>query len=251
MLKISDAQMSFLGEQQKAAFLERVRDFAAARLKMQLAHTTLQALFARGTEYGLVSECEYAGYFIMRSPLGCRRPRRTPRRRRAYPPVPDDPRSDDAVAEDHCLLACAAQLGRRVMFTAVLSGAQQALLERLSAVATVRTFYLAGGTALALHLGHRRSVDFDFFRPESFDPAELIHSLNPVGTLAVQRAERDTLTVQITGVATSFFAYPHALLQAVVASPWSVSVAAVGDIAAMKRTRARGRSSESRIPPLL
>jgi predicted nucleotidyltransferase component of viral defense system len=129
------------------------------------------------------------------------------------------------------------------MFTAILSGAQQTLLERLSDVATVRTFYLAGGTALALHLGHRRSVDFDFFRSESFDPSELIRSLNPLGTLAVQRAERDTLTVQIAGVATSFFAYPHALLQPVLALPWSVSVAAVGDIAAMKLSAIAGRGS--------
>src|SRR3989338_8729539 len=29
-------------------------------------------------------------------------------------------------------------------------------------------FYLAGGTALALHLGHRTSVDFDFYTPEKF-----------------------------------------------------------------------------------
>jgi hypothetical protein len=94
------------------------------------------------------------------------------------------------------------------MFTAILSGAQQALLERLSTVATVRTFYLAGGTALALHLGHRRSVDFDFFRPESFDPAELcLRALDelkagrrvalpsaPMGRLEVRRVTSLSLT---------------------------------------------------------
>ncbi len=26
-----------------------------------------------------------------------------------------------------------------------------------------RSFYLAGGTAIALHIGHRHSIDFDFF----------------------------------------------------------------------------------------
>mgnify|MGYP000150302427 CR=1 FL=1 len=30
-------------------------------------------------------------------------------------------------------------------------------------------FYLAGGTALALQIGHRDSVDFDFFGPENID----------------------------------------------------------------------------------
>jgi len=28
-----------------------------------------------------------------------------------------------------------------------------------------REFYLVGGTAIALHLGHRRSIDFDLFKP--------------------------------------------------------------------------------------
>lgn len=129
------------------------------------------------------------------------------------------------------------------MFTAILSAAQQTLLERLSSVATVGTFYLAGGTGLALHLGHRRSVDFDFFRPESFDPAELMHGLAAAGSLAVRRSERDTLTVEINGVATSFFAYPHAIVQPLVPSPWSVSVAGVGDIAAMKVSAIAGRGS--------
>ena len=129
------------------------------------------------------------------------------------------------------------------MFTAILTTAQQALLERLSTIATVQTFYLAGGTALALHLGHRRSVDLDFFRAESFDPGELIRALDRGGTLAVRRAERDTLTVEINGVATSFFAYPHALVQPPAASPWSVRLAAVGDIAAMKLSAIAGRGS--------
>jgi hypothetical protein len=33
-------------------------------------------------------------------------------------------------------------------------------------------FYLAGGTALALHLGHRRSIDLGFFSMVYFDRAE-------------------------------------------------------------------------------
>ena len=31
-------------------------------------------------------------------------------------------------------------------------------------------FYLVGGTAIALHLGHRRSIDFDLFSDKAFDP---------------------------------------------------------------------------------
>mgnify|MGYP002511621548 CR=1 FL=1 len=35
------------------------------------------------------------------------------------------------------------------------------------------TFNLVGGTALALHLGHRKSIDLDFFTSESFDLEEV------------------------------------------------------------------------------
>lgn len=32
-----------------------------------------------------------------------------------------------------------------------------------------RSFYLVGGTAIALYLGHRRSIDFDLFSPKTFN----------------------------------------------------------------------------------
>ena len=56
------------------------------------------------------------------------------------------------------------------MFRHILTEAQQTLLELLSRIAEVRTFYLGGGTALALYLGHRRSEDFDFFRAKELVP---------------------------------------------------------------------------------
>lgn len=31
-----------------------------------------------------------------------------------------------------------------------------------------KSFYLVGGTAIALHLGHRQSIDFDLFNPKTF-----------------------------------------------------------------------------------
>ena len=39
-------------------------------------------------------------------------------------------------------------------------------------------FYLVGGPALALQLGHRESIDLDFFTPEVFDKAALLDTLN-------------------------------------------------------------------------
>jgi hypothetical protein len=45
-------------------------------------------------------------------------------------------------------------------------------------VGVPREFVLYGGTALALHLGHRTSIDFDFFGDRAFEPARLA-STNP------------------------------------------------------------------------
>ena len=52
-----------------------------------------------------------------------------------------------------------------------LPTAQRALWRELEA--TPDHFTLYGGTALALYLGHRTSVDFDFFSNATFDPDDL------------------------------------------------------------------------------
>jgi hypothetical protein len=54
----------------------------------------------------------------------------------------------------------------------ILPRAQRLLWDELAPMP--RSFILYGGTAVALHLGHRRSVDFDFFSPDPFDPAHLL-----------------------------------------------------------------------------
>jgi hypothetical protein len=50
--------------------------------------------------------------------------------------------------------------------------AQRAALSALKPAAE-RGFYLAGGTGPCLHLAHRRSIDLDLFRTESFDAADV------------------------------------------------------------------------------
>jgi len=54
----------------------------------------------------------------------------------------------------------------------VLPAAQQQIWNALAAASRLG-FVLYGGTAIALHLGHRRSIDFDFFRSEPLDKNQL------------------------------------------------------------------------------
>jgi len=45
----------------------------------------------------------------------------------------------------------------------ILPEQQKRLFNNLLKQDWIRSFYLAGGTALALHIGHRQSLEFDFF----------------------------------------------------------------------------------------
>jgi len=63
-----------------------------------------------------------------------------------------------------------------------LGRAQRAVLKRLGPICGERGFYLAGGTGLALQLGHRHSVDFDWFRGQPIeDPLRLASELQALG----------------------------------------------------------------------
>lgn len=96
-------------------------------------------------------------------------------------------------------------------------------------------FYLAGGTALALQIGHRTSLDFDFYTEKKFNPSELRRLLEKKfkEVILLQKAER-TLSVKINGVAVSFFQYPYPLISPEVKHQDFPPLASRGDIAAMK-----------------
>ena len=99
---------------------------------------------------------------------------------------------------------------------------------------TQRGFYLAGGTGLALQLAHRRSVDFDFYRREDFDPQRLHQALAArVREARLVRTGDGTLIVRLNGVECSGFRYAYPLLKPLVTNDY-LAVASLEDIAAMK-----------------
>ena len=118
----------------------------------------------------------------------------------------------------------------------VLALRQQRALARLGPWLTRRGFYLAGGTAVALHLGHRRSVDLDWFTSEDMsDPLALAQELREegIGFVTGQMAP-GTLHGSVGGVRVSLLEYRYPLLAAL--RPWQGGsrVAARADLAAMK-----------------
>jgi hypothetical protein len=86
------------------------------------------------------------------------------------------------------------------------------------ALAAFSAFYLAGGTALALQIGHRVSVDFDFFSPEPI-PRNLLNTVKRVfegSALQVLINNTDELTVLVDGVKVTFLSYPFTILSPLV-----------------------------------
>jgi len=70
-------------------------------------------------------------------------------------------------------------------------------------------WYLAGGTALALQVGHRTSVDLDFFRTDAdFDTAVLERDLAATHQWKTTLSERATLYGELAGAKMSFIGYP-------------------------------------------
>lgn len=96
-------------------------------------------------------------------------------------------------------------------------------------------WYLAGGTALALQVGHRRSVDLDFFTKHSrFDNVDLLIRLSAGGNLETELSKDNTIFTKLLGAKISFIAYPFFLPKQDYVTYGAVKILSPIDIAVMK-----------------
>jgi hypothetical protein len=114
-------------------------------------------------------------------------------------------------------------------------------------VTAKESFYLAGGAALALQLGHRRSVDFDWFRkPPMGDPLKVARALTRAGgDFQVKTSVAGTLHGALSGVKMSFLEYPYKMLEKPIL--WrevGCSLASLPDIACMKLSAIADRGAK-------
>lgn len=127
------------------------------------------------------------------------------------------------------------------MYKETLSENTRIVLEKVALLAT--PFYLAGGTALALELGHRISIDLDFFNKDTFSVPMLVEKLKTIGNLKIEDRSEDTFNGIIDGVKVSFFKYPYELLFETKEYN-GVNLADERDIAAMKILAISDRGSK-------
>jgi hypothetical protein len=119
----------------------------------------------------------------------------------------------------------------------ILPDAQRALWAELAAIPA--EFVLCGGTAIALQLGHRQSVDFDFFSSRSFDPTQLYSTVPLLGGSTVLQQAANTLTCRVERtdpVIVSFFGVPtlRRVAAPLVAHDNRLRIASLLDLAGMK-----------------
>ncbi|MDH4272268.1 MAG: nucleotidyl transferase AbiEii/AbiGii toxin family protein [Candidatus Aminicenantes bacterium] len=119
------------------------------------------------------------------------------------------------------------------MFDTVLSPAAERTLQVLARQDFMRPFYLAGGTGCALHIGHRRSRDFDFFSRAEFEILPVQNTLRNQGRFVADYSDAGTLVGRLDDTKISLFHYPYPLLEEAV-DYLGVRVASLVDIGCMK-----------------
>ncbi len=125
----------------------------------------------------------------------------------------------------------------------ILPKEQLRLFETLSSQPFINDFYLAGGTCLALQIGHRRSLDFDFFIPHDFNTSVIINRLTEIGSYQRDNEEKNTINGSLNGVKILFFGYHYNVIDEFKFFN-RIRLAGLKDVAAMKLEAIAGRGSK-------
>ena len=130
------------------------------------------------------------------------------------------------------------------MHPKVLGKKAWSIVRQLAAQQLLEGWMLAGGTGLALQLGHRLSEDLDLFHPRAFEPQISIDRLTDLGKVTVQHRATGTLHALVDSVCLSFrqsqseFLFPGTPYRGLtVADPRDIAVMkliAVGDSGSRK-----------------
>ena len=126
--------------------------------------------------------------------------------------------------------------------TQTLAPATLQLLKQLMQDPELRAFRLVGGTALALQLGHRISVDLDLFTNTPFDEQQLREYLEHAYGLHTDYISRHTLKGEIDGVQIDCIAHQYLWLQEPVEEE-DIRLAGLPDICAMKLNAITGNGT--------
>ncbi|MFT3740272.1 MAG: nucleotidyl transferase AbiEii/AbiGii toxin family protein [Breznakibacter sp.] len=107
------------------------------------------------------------------------------------------------------------------------------LIKKLQSSEALKDFVLVGGTALALHLGHRKSIDIDLFSRNPFDAQKMSETLEAEFEFKQEYIDKNTLKGHIGGVKIDIITHPYPDIDQTVEEN-GIRLASINDIAAMK-----------------
>lgn len=130
----------------------------------------------------------------------------------------------------------------------ILPPFSEKVLDDLDRAISLSPFYLAGGTGLALTLGHRLSRDFDFFSVDLFNEEALIQKMQGLKNLTIISKSTHTLHIVLKEIKVSFLGYNYPMLfqkkEYRTETGISLNVADERDIACMKINAISGRGTK-------
>ncbi|MBA7532518.1 hypothetical protein ES705_24744 [subsurface metagenome] len=106
-----------------------------------------------------------------------------------------------------------------------------------------KEYYLVGGTAIALHIGHRHSIDFDLFTEKKLKRKQIKNIIENNGWQPdkIIYEAYDQMHLIINGVKLTFFQYPHKIKSELNFNN-TICVPGLIDLAAMKAYALGGRA---------
>jgi hypothetical protein len=103
-----------------------------------------------------------------------------------------------------------------MLYTSAVQPGTLELLTELQKQPLLRSFYLVGGTALALHFGHRISIDIDLFTNDDFDTRNLLDVLGEKYSIEILSQSKNALTIDIKNIKADFVRHNYPLIKSVI-----------------------------------
>lgn len=108
-----------------------------------------------------------------------------------------------------------------------------AILKKIMQMPDFQQFNLVGGTALALQIGHRVSIDLDLFTYREYDDQKILHALQKIGEVELLVNNPPFFQVNLDNVKVDFLKFPYAFVQDYTDID-GVRLISIEDIAVMK-----------------
>lgn len=121
-----------------------------------------------------------------------------------------------------------------MLFTETIKGETLELLKALMQDERLADFKLAGGTSLALYLGHRKSIDFDLFTEKSFDAPSMEKHLIDRYDFKGDFLEKNTIKGSINDIKVDFITHNYPYIENHITTEDGIRIYGIKDIAAMK-----------------